>query len=136
MESNKTLYRDFIQQVFNEGRLDSLDRFLAPDYVIRDAPSGTPTGADGVRQIVTMFRDAFPDLEITLDDVIAEGDLVASSSILRGTHKGAIFGIPPTGKSVSAPGLTMVRIIDGRLVESRVKNDTTALMIQLGPGPG
>jgi len=131
MEQNKAIYREFIQRVFNEGRLDMLDKFLAPSYVIRDAPPGSPPGAEGVKQVVTMFRNAFPDFEITLDEVIAEGDVVAASSTVRGTHQGEIFGMPATGNRVSISSLTMVRIIDGRLVESRVKNDTAALMSQL-----
>ncbi len=132
MEENKALYREFIQRVFNEGHLDELDQFLAPSYVIKDAPPGTPPGAEGVQQVVSMFRGAFPDLEITLDEVIGEGDLVAASSTLRGTQQGEIFGMPATGRPVSVTSLTMVRIIDRRLVESRVKNDTAELMRQLG----
>jgi predicted ester cyclase len=128
---NKAIYRDFIQKVFNEGRLDLLDDFLAPSYVIQDAPPGSAPGAEGVRQVVTMFRSAFPDLEITLDEVIAEGETVAARSTLRGTHRGEFLGIAPTGTSISVPSLTMVRIVDGRLVESRVKNDTAVLMAQL-----
>jgi predicted ester cyclase len=131
MESNKAVYREFIQTVFNEGRLDNLDRFLAPSYAIRDAPPGALPGAEGVKQVVTMFRGAFPDLQITLDEVIAEGDVVAASSTVRGTHRGELFGIPPTGKSVCISSLTMVRIVKGRLVESRVKNDTGELIRQL-----
>ena len=92
-EQNKAIYRKFIQRVFNEGRLDALDEFLAPSYVIRDAPPGTPPGAEGVKSVVSMFRGAFPDLEITLDDVIAEGDEVAARSTLRGTHRGVLFGV-------------------------------------------
>ena len=131
-EQNKSTYRSFIQQVFNEGRLDALDEFLAPSYVIRDAPPGTPLGAEGVKQVVSMFRGAFPDLEITLDDLIAEGDKVAARSTLRGTHRGTLFGIAATGKPVSMTSLTLVCIVDGRLVESWVKNDVTSLMNQLG----
>ncbi len=135
-EHNKSTYRAFIQQVFNEGRLDALDEFLAPSYVIRDAPPETPPGAEGVKSVVAMFRGAFPDLEITLDDVIAEGDTVAARSTLRGTHRGSLFGIAPTGKSVSITSLTMVRIVNGRLVESWIKNDTASLMNQLGTNGG
>jgi len=134
VESNKAIYRNFIQAVFNEGRLDRVDEFLAPSYVIADAPPGTPPGADGVRQVVAMFRGAFPDLEITLDEVIAEGDVVAASSTLRGTQRGDFLGVPATGRPVSISSLTMVRIVDGRLVESRVKNDTAELMRQLAAG--
>ena len=128
---NKAVYRDFIQKVFNEGRLDLLDQFLAPGYVIQDSPPGTKAGAEGVRDVVTMFRSAFPDLEITLDEVIAEGETVASRATLRGTHKGDFLGVPATGRSISVPSLTMVRIVEGRLVESRVKNDTAVLMAQI-----
>ena len=135
-EQNKAIYRNFIQRVFNEGRLDLLDEFLAPSYVIRDAPPGTPPGAEGVKSVVSMFRGAFPDLEITLDDVIAEGDEVAARSTLRGTHRGVLFGVAATGKPVSMTSLTMVRIVAGRLVESWVKNDTANLMNQLGTNGG
>ena len=131
-EQNKSIYRAFIQRVFNEGRLDALDEFLAPSYVIRDTPPETPPGAEGVKSVVSMFRGAFPDLEITLDDLMAEGDRVAARSTLRGTHRGPLFGLAPTGRSVTMTSLTMVRIVDGRLVESWVKNDTASLMSQLG----
>jgi predicted ester cyclase len=135
-EQNKSTYRAFIQRVFNEGRLDVLDEFLAPTYQIQDAPPGTPPGAEGVKYAVSLFRDAFPDLEITLDDVVAERDSVAARSTLRGTHRGTFFGIAPTGKTVSVTSLTMVRLVNGRLVESWVKNDTASLMSQLGAGGG
>jgi steroid delta-isomerase-like uncharacterized protein len=131
-EQNKAVYRRFIQEVFNAGRLDLLDELLSPSYVYRDAPPGTPPGADGIKQVVTMFRAAFPDLAISIDEQVAEGDLVCSRTTLRGTQQGAIFGIPATGKAVTVPGLTMVRIVDGRLVESWVKNDVMSLMSQLG----
>jgi predicted ester cyclase len=131
---NKAVYRRFIQEVFNEGRLDKLDEFLAPGYAIQDAPPGTPPGADGVRSVVTMFRGAFPDLEITLDEVVGEGDTVVARSTLRGTQRAAIFGIEPSGRPVAMTTLTLVHIVDGRLLESWVKNDMASLMRQLG-GP-
>lgn len=134
-EQNKAVYRRFIQEVFNKGRLNKLDEFVAPSYAIREAPPGTPAGAEGIRFVVSMFRSAFPDLDITIDDLVAEGDKVCARSTLRGTHGGEIFGIPPTGKAISMTSLTMVRIVDGRLVDSWVKNDVMALMSQLGGGP-
>lgn len=133
-DRNKAVYRRFIQEVFNEGRLEVLDGVLSPSYVFRDAPPGTPTGAEGIRQVVAMFRAAFPDLTITIDEQAAEGDLVCSRTTTRGTRRGAIFGLPPTGNAVTMTGLTMVRVVDGRLVESWVKNDVMGLMSQLGAG--
>jgi steroid delta-isomerase-like uncharacterized protein len=131
-DENKALYRRFIGEVFNEGRLDAVGEVLSPAYVYHDAVPGGLSGPDGVKQIVSMFRAAFPDLNITIEEQVAEGDKVCSRTTLRGTHKGGIFGVPPTGKSVTMTGLTMVRIADGRLVESWVKNDVLGLLKQLG----
>ena len=136
-DQNKAAYRRFIQEIFNEGRLEKLDELLAPSYILHNAPLGTPPGRDGVRQVVTMFRTAFPDLEVTIEDQVAEGDKVCSRTTTRGTHRGAIFGIRPTGKAVTMRGLTLVRIADGRVAESWVSNDVMSLMNQLGAGtPG
>lgn len=98
-EQNKAIYRRFIQEVFNEGRVDLLHEVLSNSYVFHDAPPGTPSGPEGVKQIVTMFRAAFPDLKITIEDQVAEGDKVCSRSTMRGTHRGVIFGISGTAKS-------------------------------------
>jgi predicted ester cyclase len=108
-----------------------LDQLLASDYTNHDAPAGTPAGIEGVRQIVKTFRAAFPDLKLTIEEQIAEGDKVCSLVTTRGTHRGAIFGIQPTDKPVVMSGLTMVRIVDGRLTDSWVKNDIAGLMNQL-----
>jgi len=133
--ANKALYRRFIEEVFNQGRLEKVGELLSPDYVFHDAPPGMPTGPDGVRQTLTMFRAAFPDLNITFEDQVAEGDKVCSRTVMHGTHKGGIFGIAPTGRAVAMGGMTMVSIADGRVRESWVKNDVLGLMNQLGGGP-
>lgn len=133
-DHNKAIYQRYIQQVFNQGRLDLLDELLSPSYVYQEAPPGTLPGAEGIKQVVSMFRAAFPDLEITIDDQIAEGDKVCSYATTRGTHQGEIFGIPATGKVVTMTGLTLVRIVEGRIAESWVKNDVMGLMNQLGAG--
>jgi steroid delta-isomerase-like uncharacterized protein len=134
LDRNKAIYRRYIQQVFNEGRIDLLDDLLAPSYVYHEAPSGTLLGAEGIKQVVSMLRDAFPDLEITIDDQIAEGDQVCSRATTRGTHQGEIFGIPATGEVVTMTGMTIVRIVEGRITDSWVKNDVMGLMNQLGAG--
>lgn len=134
-EENKAIYREFLEEVFNKGRLDKLDEFLDPEYVFRDAPLGTPEGPEAIKQVVSMFRSAFPDLKITIEELVAEGDKVCARSTTRGTHQGVLFGVPATGKAVTMKGLTMVRISDGRLVESWVKNDIMGLMSQLDAPP-
>jgi steroid delta-isomerase-like uncharacterized protein len=131
-EQNKSVYRRFIQEVFNEGRSDALDALVSPSYVLHDAPPGAPSGPQAVAEIARMFRSAFPDLTITIDELVAEGDKVCARATTRGTHRGTIFGVAATGRPVTMTGLTMVRIVDGRLVESWVKNDVAGLMRQLG----
>ena len=132
---NKTTYRRFIEEVFNQGQLDAIEQLVAPNYVQHNASPGTAPGRDGVKHIVSMFRGAFPDLKITIDDQVAEGDKVCSLVTTRGTHTGAIFGVAGTGKTVSMTGLTMVRLAGGRIVESWVNNDIVGLMNQIGPRP-
>jgi predicted ester cyclase len=134
-DQNIATYRRFIQEVFNDGRLDAIKEFLSPAYVFHDAPPDTPPGRDGTRQIVSSFRAAFPDLEISIEDQVAEEDKVCSRTTMRGTHKGLIFGIAGTGGTLMMTGFTMVRIVGGRLVESWVKNDVIGLMNQLGGNP-
>jgi predicted ester cyclase len=131
-DDNKRIYRDFIERGFNNGELSALDELLAPGYVNHDAPPGMSSGADGVKQIITMFRGAFPDLHIAMEDQVAEGDLVSTRSLMSGTHEGTLFGIAPTQNRVQMPGLTMVRVRDGKIVEAWVKNDTQSLMRQIG----
>jgi predicted ester cyclase len=82
--------------------------------------------------IVRMFRAAFPDLNISIEEQIAEGDWVASRTITRGTHQGVLFGIQPSNHTVTVPGLTMVKVVEGRIIESTVKNDMLTLLKQIG----
>jgi steroid delta-isomerase-like uncharacterized protein len=131
-ESNKALYRSFIQEVFNLGKVEKAGHYLSPDYKILDTPPGAPSGRDGVVSIVRMFRQAFPDLNIVIEDQIAEGEFVASRTVTRGTHRGAIFGVPPSNKAIAVPGLTMVKVVAGQIAESSVKNDMIALLKQIG----
>lgn len=135
-EQNKAVYRRFIEEVFNQGQFATLDEVLVAGYVDRDAPSGTPPGPEGIKQIVTMFRAAFPDLRITIEEQVAEGETVANRTTFQGTHRGALFGIAATGRSVTMSGLTMVHLEKGRITESWVKNDVMGLMQQLGATPG
>jgi predicted ester cyclase len=131
IEENKALYRRFIDEVFNHGRLDLLEEFLDPAYVNHDAPPNSPQGSEGVAQIVTMFRAAFPNLSITIEKQVGEGDLVCNLATTRGVQKGPLFGMPATGKMMIMTGMTMVRVVNGRIAESWVKNDMLDLMRQI-----
>lgn len=132
LEENKEAYRKFIELAFNQGKIDQLDEVLTADYKYQDAPWGSRLGKETIQQMVIMFREAFPDLKITFEDQIAERDMVCSRTITTGTHRGEIFGLKPTGQTFQMPGITWVRIANGKVAESWVKNDMESLMKQLG----
>jgi steroid delta-isomerase-like uncharacterized protein len=98
----------------------------------------THTGREGVRQIVSAFRRAFPDLTFEVHDVIAEGDKVVARVTIHGTHQGELMGIPPTGKRASVGAIDIMRVEGGKLAEHWGVTDNLAMMQQLGviPMPG
>ena len=139
IEQNKELVRQMVEQLFNRGNLNLADEFLAPDFVEREElPPGIPSNREGVTQLTTMLRNAFPDFEATIDDIVAEGDKVVIRQTWSGTHKGEFMGVPPTGKSVSFGVIDIIRIDGGKFVEHWGQMDTMGMMQQLGaiPTPG
>jgi predicted ester cyclase len=128
-----------MEEVFNRGNISLVDELFAPDFVEHEElPPGIPPGREAVKQLPTMFRSAFPDFKVTIDDVIAEGDKVVVRSTWSGTHKGEFMGISPTGKSVSFGVFDTIRIAGGKFVEHWGQMDTIGMMQQLGviPAPG
>ena len=134
-EANKALVRRFFDEVMNEGRLDLVAELFAPEYVNRHAHPGQQPGPDGVRQLVTNVRRAFPDLVETVDDLVAEGDRVGLRLTLRGTHLGAFRGAEATGKRVEVMGMAIVRVEAGRIAEGWFFFDREAMWEQLGIAP-
>lgn len=100
-EANKALLRRYIQDVCNQGNLAALDDYLAADYQRHVSPTAPPLTLDGQKQRLAGFQSAFPDIALTLEGVIAEGDRVVFRSTMRGTHDGAFQGIPPAGTRVT-----------------------------------
>jgi len=138
-EQNKALFRRLMEEVFDRGNISLIDELFAPDFVEHEElPPGIPAGSEGVKQLSTMFRSAFPDFKATIDDMIAEGDKVVVRGTWSGTHKGEFMGIAPTGKRVSFGVIDMVRIAGGKFVEHWGQMDNMGLMQQLGliPAPG
>ena len=91
---------------------------MAADYVEHPRPSTLPPGAEGLKQLISAYRTAFPDLKMTLDDIFAEGEMVALRWSVSGTHLGYWLGLPPTGNHVRATGITIYRVAGGKVVES------------------
>ena len=132
---NKTRVRSLYEQVFNQKNLAAIDDYFASTVVDHSLPPGVPGGIEGVRLTIGMFLGAFPDLHLTVEDSIAEGDRVVSRWMLRGTHQGASLGMPPTGKHVTMPGISIVRMEDGKAVENWVIFDQMVMLQQLGLAP-
>ena len=138
-EQNKALVRQMVEEIFNRGNMSRAGEFLAPDFVEHEVlPPGIPRDREGVKQLTTMLRSAFPDFKATIDDIVAEGDKVVIRQTWSGTHKGEFMGIPPTGKSVSFGVIDIIRIAGGKFVEHWGQMDSMGMMQQLGaiPTPG
>ena len=137
-EKNKALVRHFVDEVQSAGNIDALDEICSPDFVNHSAPPRVPSNCEGVKQLTVMFRQAFPDSYFTIEDMMAEGDKVATRKTFHGTHQGEFMGILPTGQQVSMGLIDIVRIADGRVVEHWSMGDNLGMMQQLGivPRPG
>jgi steroid delta-isomerase-like uncharacterized protein len=136
-EDLKELTRRYVDQVWNQGKLDLIDQLVAPGCITHDpaGPGGELKGPEGIRQLVSMYRTAFPDTEFELGELIAEGDTTAVRISASGTHKGALMGIAPTGKRVSISGILMTRFRDGKQIESWSSYDQLGMLQQLGVVP-
>ena len=133
-EQNQAVARREIQELFNHtGNLDAADEIYAPDYVGHDPTSGDIRGVEGAKQYAAALRQAFPDLESTIEDQIAVGDKVVSRFSARGTHQGETeaFG-PPTGKRVEITGITIERFEGGKIAEDWSEYNALGMLQQLG----
>lgn len=131
-EQNKELVRRYIE-TWNRGDLQGMARFWAPDMV-HHTRSGSH-GFDQVVNIVSDFMKAFPNLQFEIEDLVADGDRVASRMTARGTHLGEYMGMPATGRQVSCAVFGVARIADGKLVEHWGVTDELHLMQQVGLVP-
>jgi steroid delta-isomerase-like uncharacterized protein len=134
VEASKALVRAWVE-VWNTGDLDAVDGLLAPGFVRHDPNAPEVHGAAEERQLIAMYRAAFPDLRFTVDAIVAEGDTVAVRLTAVGTHRGELLGIPPTGKAVRVAVMETYRIADGRIAEQWVVMDALGMMQQLGAIP-
>jgi steroid delta-isomerase-like uncharacterized protein len=134
-EENKAIMRRYFS-VFEQGTTDLLDELLAPDYVNHTpATPELPTGPEGVKGVVSMFRSGIPDLKAVVEDMIAEDDKVATRYTLEGTHEGELFGVPPTGQRLSIKSMSVERVSEGKIREHWRVTDSLEMMQQLGVVP-
>lgn len=133
-EENKAVVRREMEELFNQGgNINVADEIIAPNYISYEPTSGEVRGIEGAKQFATTYREAFPDLENTIEDMVAEGDKVVVRFRARGTHQGETeaFG-PPTGKRMEITGITIKRLSDGKIVEAWTNFDALGMMQQLG----
>jgi len=131
-ETNKAICRQLIEEVVNRGNLAVVDSLVASSYVYHGPGGLELRGPEGFKQLVTMYRTAFPDLKMTIDDAIAEGDKVVLRWTGRGTHRGDLAGIAPTGRATTVTGLVVSRLANGKIVEDFESFDEVGMLRQLG----
>lgn len=134
-EDNKAAVRQFYEEGFNKHNLTAIDTFIDPNEVDHFSPPGTPTGIEGARKLIGMFLKAFPDIHVTVEDMIAEGDTTVARITMSGTHQGAFMGIPPTGKKFSITLIEINRFEGGKSVEHWAETNLLSLLQQLGVIP-
>jgi predicted ester cyclase len=108
-----------------------VDGFFGDGFVSHNMPPGFPQGREGVKLFFATFRDAFPDVDVVVDELVEDGDRVAVATTFTGTHTGELMGMAPTGRRVSVTGIDIVRVAGGRIVEHRGLTDIAGLMRQL-----
>lgn len=128
IDENKLVTRRFVEEFWNQGRMEAADELVAPGCVAWDQPMGP----EGFKQTFTSVRAAFPDLQFSIEDVLAEGDKVAVRFIEWGTHQGEWVGIPATGRQITVSGIVIFRIADGKIAHQWSHNDFGGEMQQLG----
>jgi len=137
-EENKETIRRWIEEAWNKGNINLADEIYASNYTAQDINDTNKVlrGPEGIKQSVIATRAAFPDIHFTIDHLIAEGDKVVGAFTIRGTHKGNLVGIAPTGKSVVFTAVDIWRFKSGKIVERCLASvDRLGMLQQLGVVP-
>lgn len=114
---NKRLVQRYYEEVVNTGAVEAVDQFVSPDYVEVHEDTTYAVGIDGAREHIQGVRQTYPDLHLTVEQQIAEGEWVVTRVTMRGTHRGTWLGIPPTGRPMKITAVNIDRVVGGRIVE-------------------
>ena len=141
IEQNKATARRWFTDIITQGKLAVADEIFSSNHVVHDPhapPGGWANGPESLKQIAGPFRAGFPDLKVTIEDQIAEGDKVVTRWSASGSNTGSLQGMPATGKTVRVTGANVARLSEGKIVESWFNFDMLTLLRQLGvvPAPG
>jgi steroid delta-isomerase-like uncharacterized protein len=133
--SNQVVIRKVCEEVWGQGNVALVDELYATNYTAANPTPGIPNGRDGVKMEIAAYHQAFPDMQVTVDDIFGEGDKVVARYTIRGTHTGDMMGISPTGKAAEISGISMVRLENGQIAEEFALADMMGLFQQLGLAP-
>jgi steroid delta-isomerase-like uncharacterized protein len=133
-DENKALLRRFID-LWSTGNVALADEFVRTDLLDHTLLPGLPPGLAGFKLMVRGYRAAFPDLRVTIDDLLAQGDKAAARVTFRGTQRGEFQDIPPTGKSITMSAIALLRFKDGAVVEQWAVLDRLSMLTQVGVAP-
>jgi len=128
VEANKAFVQRYVEEPWNKGNVDALDELCAPNFDLEGI------GVEEFKAVIRDFRKSFPDLHFTVEEIIAEGDKVAYRWTARGTHQGEYEDIAPTGKTITSTGITIIRIVDGKVVDDRFESGGPTIREQLMGG--
>lgn len=133
-ESNKKIARQF-WDYFAKGDIQQVENLWGSDYKLHFPNKTNALTKEESKQILKAYNTAYPDIKFSVEDQIAEGDLVVTRIIANGTHKGEFQGVPATNKKVRITGVSIHRIINGKIVEEWAEFDALGLMQQIGAIP-
>jgi len=114
---NKSLVKDYIELVLNAGDISLIPKYVSPDYVEIYNNKKYPVGIEGAKDHIIGVRNNYPDIKLSINQQIAEGEWVATCYTMSGTHSGSWMGIKPTGKEIMVTGVNIDKIVDGKIVE-------------------
>lgn len=136
-EENKAIIRRY-REMHNQNKLDHLEEIVSTDLISHSMIPGLPAGPEGGKMAHQIFHSAFPDIQVTTDDLIAEGDKVVERYTASGTNTGSFMEMPATNKKFQTNGVATFRLANGKIVEHWGLDDQFGLMVQLGmiPAPG
>jgi steroid delta-isomerase-like uncharacterized protein len=131
-EENKAIIRRYVDEAWRRNNPEAVDDHVAPDAVFHDlARQGLPAGPEGVKQSIRDFWSAMPDMDMRIDDIIAEGDTIAFRWTAWGTHLGDLQGVPPSRRNTDVTGIVYARLRDGRIVEGWQEMDVLGMLTRL-----
>lgn len=135
MNDNKTIISRYFEEFARSKDVGMIDEMLADDYITHTPLPGLGSDGEATKQMLAMYASALPDFEVTLEAILAEGDLASARWTVRATHQGELMGVEPTGNRVEITGHTVIRIRDGKITEEWNIADVMGLMQQIGAIP-